>query len=139
MCLTTKTKEPLYAEEDIVCYKVVKESKAEGCPYMTPYEESLIHEKAIKGIWMFVAHGIKKIEESNSLNTSYDIGEGYIHTYKYLPHGKYMNEYMELHHDGEFHLFECIIPRGTEYYVGSDLNGFTSYASERIKFVKKIY
>ena len=139
MCLRTKTKEPLYAEEDMVCYKVVKESKAEGCPYMTPYEESLIHENVVKGMWMFVAHGRKKIEETNSLNTSYDIGEGYIHTYKTLPHGKYMTEHLESLIEGGFHLFECVIPSGSEYYVGVDSNGFPSYASEKIKFTKIIY
>ena len=37
-----------------------------------------------------------------------------------------------------YEIYKCIIPKGTEYFDGVDVNGFGSYASKSIKIIKKI-
>lgn len=71
----------------------------------------------------------KKIE-SGICKGLYMITSGVIHTFKYSFGAKKC-----LVEDSV--LFECIIPKGTRYIEGDD--GYNScYASEKIKFVKKI-
>jgi hypothetical protein len=57
------------------------------------------------------------------------VKEGAIHTYTTKP-------FPFLIHRGE-ECYECIIPKGTKYYIGRDGSYFSGYASEKIIFKRK--
>lgn len=143
MCLKVKSNIPKIAEDDIFCYKVLQKCKGEGYEdcFLTPFQESLVIPSEINGLKHFCADRNfypPKIEESNSLKSHYLVSSGFIHTYKSLAHAKYERDVLEENYDAEFFIFECIIPKGCEYFEGSDCDGFIGYASEKIKFLQAL-
>lgn len=135
MCLYSKDLIPKIAEEDITCYKILEECPLEDCPYKTPYMEELIKREIIYGIYNFVGLGDRKAKTNGEYVY---IGKGYIHTYKFSVNADSMREGLSFVFDNICHIFECIIPKGTKYYEGRDSLNFMSYASEQIKFIKKV-
>ena len=135
MCLKTNSYIPQIAQEDIKCYKVLKYERY--CKkYFTPYNGILVNDAVINGVANFWAKGEKNCGYDTK-TLLYDIGGGYIHTYKEYD-DKIKHQYQSYVWN-EYAVFECIIPTGAIYYEGYDGNTqVKSYASNCIKFVKRI-
>lgn len=98
----------------------------------TPYTDTPVTKDIWSGKSPFLACGYfqaAKIENGVDKGL-YIITSGVIHTFKYSFHAK-----KRMGEDSV--LFECMIPKGTRYIEGDDGN-YSCYASEKIKFVKKI-
>jgi len=135
MCLNIISA-PKVAEEDISCYKILEECKLEGYPYKSPFQENPIKSEIVYGFSPYVGEGDRTIKiDSYGYRI---ISEGYIHTYQSKIVAKEIVNYYQSLFGKYFHLFECKIPTGTEYYDGFDSNLLSGYASERIVFVKKL-
>lgn len=79
MCLYSKEKVPLIAEEDIVCYKILQKSK-DG--YVSPYQE----DKIIFNKLIIASRPKREFEITSSILPSrlqwcFSISEGFIHAY----------------------------------------------------------
>lgn len=136
MCLWIKNKKMLVAEEDIVCYKTLRKL-SDG--YYTAYVGTLVPENVINGSDLFKAEGLLKLEKNehykNRTHYKYNTEGGLIHSYACKEDPFETNE----HYNFDDTIFECVIPKGTKYYVGLFDGGSKSYASECIRFVKKIW
>lgn len=136
MCLASINREPNITENDIVCYKILEKTKDKKYPYKTPYRQTPINREIINGTQEFI--GLGNRNKKQHLLTTTMVSEGYIHTFKYfliaIEECKYLSKYGD-----EYCLYECIIPKGTKYYEGFDAQVRTTYASEKIKFIEKIY
>ena len=137
MCLFTKSKYPLIAEEDIVCYKTVRFDWDRGSGhFMTPFQHTPIPDDVITGKCAFKASRTKSevLLEKGYGHFSCSglvVDYGYIHTWKDEKTARKV-------HTGP--IFKCIIPKGTIYYDGY-FNGWIGYESmcaEEIKFVERI-
>ena len=124
MCLISKSKWTI-AKGDIVCYKHLYTNKKKPFwkrlfsffkyYYRTPYmgfKVDNIHFKA------------EGNEDVLLFNGEFIIKRGFIHTYRY-PYNFIQ--------DQTNHMFKCIIPDGTKYYIG---NG--EYASKEIIFLERL-
>lgn len=127
MCLFKDNKyhhnnRPLIAEEDIVCYKQIF-TYIDGT-YMTPYTNTIIPTKCITNKVPFKAKIIDKFEFfcNHILGASLFVDDGFIHVYKY-PRYKF-----------GLTTFECIIPKGTKYFIGTD----GDLAAKEIIFLEKV-
>lgn len=150
---------PNIATEDIVCYKVIERRGNDAYALIDPnykYEDvsegSIVkgYGKYIKNSWfnrIFLRQPKEIFREEyiewNEKEQWYDITYGFIHTLPYCPEN--MKEGylpLECKRNSHFELWECIIPKGTRYYQvdrrGSHWESNNSYASKRIKFVKKL-
>jgi len=136
MCLRIKNSVPKVAEEDIICYKMLEECELEGYTYQSPVKEYPINDEIVCGLWPYVGLGDRSIKDINGFPS---ISEGYIHTYETLLIAEGMYNYCTNLFEKNFHVFECKIPSGTEYYDGVDGYSLSGYASERIVFVKKMF
>lgn len=141
MCLiVNKGQRYRIAKKDIPCYKVVSKleyrigySDDTFYVYCSPYQTRKISNDEVEGKIPYSANG-----EFNSgvqmLGEHRGIGMGAIHTY--------VNPYYLATPTGSeiktLEVFECIIPKGTKYYIGKDQSGRDSYASEKIVFKEKI-
>lgn len=112
---------PLVAKEDITCYKQVYES-IDG-EYITPYTNTVIPIECIKNKVPFKAKidKIFKFFWYHVLGKSAIVNDGFIHVHVYPPQQSCVT-------------FECIIPKGTKYFIGyrNDL------AAKEIIFLKKL-
>ncbi len=129
MCLLSDTDIPKIAQEDIMCYKaLIKVSSIKalfGKGYATPWLETKVRPKGL-----FKAKGEKSIFRNCFKPGTYDIGRGFIHTYTGLDGSKVPKNLV-----GDHRMFECIIPKGTEYFVSIDGE---EYASDCIIFKRKV-
>lgn len=127
MCLVTKQSNWLIAEKDIKCYKMLDTNI--GGDFVTPYERTWVDDSIIRGERLFTA---EKTSHYETFFPSYDgtcvIDDGAIHCYRNWLHG-FTNAF------GSFHLFKCIIPKGTRYAIGEG----GDICAQAIKFVKQIY
>lgn len=109
MCLYTYDKKPLIAKDDIVCYKVV-EYNPEMDTYNTPLQKTDVSEYVKnKTIWKDPSEPPvdRKVVGKGIYDRSlYEIGMGYIHAFR-EPYGNIT-----------YHVYKCIVPKGTEYYLG---------------------
>lgn len=136
MCLKTNSHIPQIAQEDIKCYKVLKYSRYSKDKYFSPFNGTVVSDAVINGVANFWAKGEKNCGYDTK-TLSYDIGGGFIHTYKEYD-DKIKLQYQSYVWN-EYAVFECIIPTGAIYYEGRDGNTqVKSYASNCIKFVKRI-
>lgn len=138
MCLLSNSKVPLIAEENIVCYKVLRHI-SDTC-YVSPYQEM---KYEINGLnYPSEKHNIDNIKiiddfiviaknhpSYNYITTVYQIEQGFLHSY--TSQGiKPLNlkmEYDRLYRRiKSFYLFECYIPKGAEYFISVDDNEFCS-------------
>ena len=129
MCLYAKKDSKLQvAEEDIVCYKrLLYYNGASGTMFGTPYQFAVVTKRQLMGKICFTAKGKKEI-----VTTEWDevkVGGGFIHTYAFSNHAD-----RNCSRDDQY-IFKCIIPKGTEYMVGTDSYGYPSFASRKIRFV----
>ena len=128
MCLVINQLEPKIADEDIVCYKLVKRTKIKGV-YKSSFQrfEYIIRQLYTNNI---------KIEFSYKLIKAktifrYFISKGMFHSYiSYL----YPVILSPLPH---LALLKCIIPKGAYYFEGIFDDTF-SYASSQIKILEEI-
>lgn len=124
MCLISETNQPTIATEDIVCYKIITPENRTPC---TNTHVNILHRLGVKP---FKAKGDIIINISAS-GRYYNIEGGMIHTFCNL-------NYTLIHADNfaiGFPIYECIIPKGTEYFVSSDEE---EYCSKKIIFKKRI-
>lgn len=136
MCCFSRTKRFKIADRNITCYKKlsIPENYFIGINEVlrTPCTNTPVTKDIWSGKTPFLACGYFQPEkiESGVDKGFYIITSGVIHTFKYSFQAKKC-----LGEDSV--IFECIIPKGTRYIEGDD--GYNScYASEKIKFVKKI-
>jgi hypothetical protein len=120
---------PLVAGEDIVCYKVLTQALP-GSPnvFCTPFQLEPIRIPVHLNYQIpFIAQDDNKFCSfwRHKLGFSRIVESGFIHTFR-------ENYFIPLHRYES--LFKCIIPKGTEYFIGID----NDYASERIIFLEKI-
>ena len=136
MCLWIKNKKLLVAEEDIVCYKTLSKTSA---GYWTAYTATYVPEDVVNGSNLFKAEGELKLEKKDHYKKrehyKYATNGGLIHTYACKDDPFETNK----HYNFDDTIFECVIPKGTKYYVGLFDGVSKSYASECIRFVKKIW
>ena len=135
MCLIKDKKHhpfnrPLIAEEDIVCYKQLCTNRSNAI--VTPYEKIPIPTKCIqknkKKRIPFKAEILNKFEFiwRHVLGFSNIVTDGFIHTFSLSVSHQYLfcSE----------HVFRCIIPKGTKYFIGEG----DEYASEQIIFREQL-
>lgn len=106
MCLITKQKEPLIAEEDIVVYKVF--TSEDKSPYQefdyTPYIGKLLTDTA--------PEEVVYIKDFNGNCIETEVSSGFIHSYtKLIKAIPIANMY-----EGR-KIRECIIPKGTRIFI----------------------
>ena len=151
MCLFTNQQMAKVAKKDIVCYKVVKR-RCDGI-YETPFRHTPLGKtldgKQEYGLIVYnnwSRSGFGTISRDNIYEDkpkfSYVVEDGAIHSYKKLSGAKRLVKFFTRRgFEDEYHIFECIIPAGSDYYVGkenADGTGFICYASGCIKFVERI-
>jgi hypothetical protein len=128
----SKTDKPRIAEEDIICYKVLcKSNGVFGSKWVTPITEMSIRNAVLTGRRLMKARGEREIIGLYlNDNYIYAVAGGYIHTYKQVP--PFPPFYYKI---GDI-VFECVIPKGEEYFKSVDGH---EYASRSIRFVKQIF
>ena len=133
MCLVINHLEPKIADEDIVCYKLVKRTKIKGI-YKSSFQgfEYVIRQLYTNNLDIrFVDKIIKNLDTTRSGLCLYIIEESMFHSYASylypvilspLPCGA---------------LLKCIIPKGAYYFEGY-FDDSPSYASSQIKILEEI-
>ena len=111
------------AEEDIVCYKALIYSKTEQTGkeyYISPFY-SKTWEKG-------------KTYEAEELwpRDTVVVEDGYFHTYQLLSDAEDLAK-MFLGRYSEMAVAKCIIPKGSEYFVGWDNQSVCCYASKSLR------
>ena len=123
MCLITLQDKPFVAENDIVCYKRLVLNKSDM--FVTPVIGRKIPDAVISGRRLYKARGLfRRAHEYDFMPWLTEVGKGWIHTYTAAP--TFFDEEKGV-------WFECVIPKGTEYWKSK--NG-EEYASSCIRFVK---
>lgn len=127
MCLVSKNNKPLIAEDDIVCYKMLVRGNGFFCKWKTPIIGMRVRNGVLSGRRLMKACGERKIigTRLNDNSIEYEVSGGFIHTYR-VSYYKCAGLYM----------FECVIPKGEEYYKSYD---GTEYASRSIRFVSQVF
>lgn len=125
MCLITVQKEPMAADEDITCYKALIKLSYDDDGYITPIQGCSVSNDVVNHNGLMNPSETAKAEK----DTYYTyVGPGYIHTYA--------NEVDAVTFSpSNCDIFECIIPKGSEYYVDS-FDG--AMASTSIRFVRRV-
>lgn len=153
MCLKTRQAFPEFAEEDIVCYKVIyKEINDEGIKWVSPYRDYIwfrgeICDKSLKYVHTAeYAWYHRTTDNKLDFNGNREINAGFFHTFENLDDAFKMENNISGVFKGNFpKVFKCIIPKGTKYYKGyfnmvdpySDCEIVcTNFASEKLKLVK---
>lgn len=113
MSLISKTNVALIADKDIICYKLVYPIYDNPIKYNSIYKHYPI-EKGLN-----YPKGGKTI---NKYDGSFEIGQGFFHSYVSLYIAK-----LSLLNNQE--IFECIIPKGSEYFISEDN---LEYASDKL-------
>ena len=132
MCLITKQKKWLKAEEDIVCYKLLQKGDyhiwGTKCLFRTPYRKYYLSDSIISGKCCLRAFSILPDFHRSGWKSFKEINGGAIHAYIDKEAAKaHMPNFCNA-------LFECIIPKGTKYAIGTD----SDICAKKIKFVKPI-
>lgn len=133
MCLIAKNKNPLIAEDDIVCYKLLVQTTYRG-EYRTPYKIMYLDNKIIQGEKNLVAKGSEGIEPLCTPDR-YKITGGFIHCYTDHEVATNCADIIDIKCFIYVTVFECIIPKGTAYYKGNNWD----ICAKEIKLVKKVY
>ena len=119
MCLTVLDKNHHIAESDITCYKLFKIKNGNLVTKYQEFEVDPTKELVAKGKLDIV-----------KCNEEWEINEGVIHSFSTILGALLYSERNTV-------LYECIIPKGTKYYIGKfSVSG--SYGSEKLTLVKKI-
>jgi hypothetical protein len=129
MCLYTKQTTPLIADKDIIVYKVLEDDLKS--PYMA---FQFILNKLFS-----TSKEDKQIlyEEFNHIQLGKiktRIYSGYFHAFQYEEIANQEAAYLNIEEDGEYYIYEAIIPKGSKYYLGLNYQ----ICSEEIIIKKKI-
>lgn len=121
MCLLSKTKEPLIAEENIVCYKVLQ--RLDENHYVSPfrnvkYKINDFNYPSEK----YNMDNMKKPCNNYYLDDflTYRIEQGFLHCFTQqgvLPYNLYKGSLYMLAHLLPLYVFECYIPKGAKYFI----------------------
>lgn len=127
MCLTlTENSEIKVAEEDIVCYKVlrkVSETYATSPYFGFEYIVGVTY-KIDKKLEIFCGYEHKFVKEGFHSFERFQSAKAFLHLRrKLLPKGCC--------------IYKCIIPKGTRLIFG-DFNNFSSIVSEAIKIIEEV-
>ena len=133
-------KKVLVAEQDITVWKVLEEHKRKKVITMTPYRYMEVPLHVLNGETPLVAKGKESVRESDGLNGTIIEG-GFIHSFsdRDVAMGKMrylqdLNDTAVAYEKVQVVVYECVIPKGTKYYVGLS----NDIASKQIMFRKKI-
>ena len=133
MCLVINHLEPKIADEDIVCYKLVKRTKIKGI-YKSNFQ---IFEYIIRQLYTnnldirFVDKIIKNLDTTRSGLCLYIIEEGMFHSYVSYLYPVILSPLRNCA------LLKCIIPKGAYYFEGI-FDFSPNYASSQIKILEEI-
>jgi hypothetical protein len=139
MCLRVQS-ELLTAAEDVVCYKVIKEFDFGRNRGYSLFMDARIYDDEINGYMPYVPAFLDNsdyyIEDGCARN-------GYIHTYaNIIGAEKCANEFKKQcssNYPYDIVIYKCIIPKGQQYYSGSDQYTWCdAYASKQIYFKEKV-
>lgn len=113
---------PLVAKEDIICYKKLLQI---GKNYETPCTYTQIPIECIRDKVPFKAEILSKFKFiwKHVLGFSNSVEDGFIHAFQ-----------RDNGFRGGYTTFECIIPKGTEYFIGRGGH----IASKEIIFLEKL-
>jgi hypothetical protein len=140
MCLR-KPETPVRADKDIICYKLLsRRVNSDGKEeWRTPYMFTPISEEQIKGKKPFQANGVF---DTFIVSNTDDIEGGAIHTYCFEYEAGYDLFNLKVNdndYEYDYHLFECIIPKGTLFISGKYGDStIDCYASKSIIIKKQI-
>ena len=110
MCVYSKTWIPKIATYDIKVYKIVLLKSDE---LVTPY----LKYKVSKIMQTSFIEYIKGILSIKHIYNEYNIGKGFIHSYKTYSYAIFFRSYMKFRDsDNEYKILEGIIPKGSIYY-----------------------
>lgn len=158
MCLKVVSNVPLKAEKDIVCYKILVDHKDEDetdylkknptmSSYASPFFNYHISKQVLSG--KALMRPKESWPVSKEIRNEYDVGwtllkgykysinEGAIHVMALLEEAKDYADWISLYFRKTCQIFKCVIPAGTQYYIGEDTNGYSGYASFAIKIKSK--
>lgn len=109
MCLKTSAKKPRIAKTDIKVFKILKKTKDKG--YITPIRKSPVNFDGIT------------VASENSEAVTFPIQGGWIHALT-----SYQNavDYRGRLFNNQQHIFNAVIPAGTEYFISNDLTEIAS-------------
>ena len=135
MCFITKEREPYIADRDMVCYKVVS---VMGGKHYAPYVGRRIAKRYIIGRDLYCAHGKTAVKSCSNAwyavhffannHQFFAVGKGFIHTY-----GNVEVAFRKMGLNRE--VYECVIPKGSEYYMDYES---CELASKAIHFIRRI-
>ena len=133
MCLIADNNIPSRSKSGITCYKVLHHFNTSKEWYTTlfaNYHVSLDYSDTLK------SSGRKVIKDTDH---GREVHGGYVHTYSSLNDAlRIANDFKECNKKCKFTVFECVIPANVEYYYGRTSKDMFSYASDSIRFIKKI-
>lgn len=118
------------ADKDIICYKVFLSSPVLGLLY-SPYFR---HMEWIVGR----QYTNKEDIDISTVNGVQTVNGGMFHSYGSYRSALMLRNKLNKHWGWPPEIYRCIIPQGTEYYIGLDVNAYTSYASRKLKVIKKL-
>lgn len=162
MCLYCEKKKPIKCRTNLTCYKVLKvryglERKQDE--FFSPLQNVSVPKKGdgIEGTVfeaVYNAHNepyhclqgtLATTPVQRILHNIPCISEGFIHTFRSLKDAEesitIADYFLKLKsYDCEgYEIFECVIPKGTEYYRGThSIGGYEGFASKKIKFIKSV-
>ena len=119
MCLTVLDKNHHIAESDIICYKLFKIKSGK---LVTKYQEFEVDPTK-----KLVARGRFDIVKCNE---EWEINGGVIHSFSTILGALLYSERSTV-------LYECVIPKGTRYYIGK-FSASGSYGSKELTLMRKI-
>lgn len=113
---------PLIAKDDIICYK--KLSQIGENVYVTPCTYIQVPIECIRNKVPFKAQMLSKFKFiwRHILGFSNSVEDGFIHAFQ-------QNQWFR-----GYETFKCIIPKGTEYFIGKD----NHIASKEIIFLEEL-
>jgi hypothetical protein len=123
MCLETTERIERIAENDVVCYKMLR--MLDDGRFVTPFAGKKVSSKVLSGKRIFKP-SFFSIKDIRNVGCFKEIRRGYIHVYN--------SPYKVVLFSNE-KLFKCIIPKGTRYWCDK-FNG--EYAARKIRFVEEI-
>lgn len=128
MCLETYWKKPKVAKEDIICYKVLSLTK-EGL--YSPFQDYKYDGELIKADGRIDRRKRYSFKFSLFKRQYYTIHGGMLHCFVSKKLAKTLQ--LSLITIGSAITYECVIPKGTEYYISTDEEGICAKAIRLIK------
>lgn len=123
MCML-KLSSKLYAKEDIVCYKILRQLSIDGIT-------------TLKSFYNDYKWVIGKHERASRSKARYDnnIYDGYFHSYREIP-----KELPRINPSFDVIpvIYKCIIPKGSLYYKGIHSDALDGYCSKSLIVTEKI-